>query len=215
MASREQIAREKFDVLAPRIVKALQRRGFEAFYEVTSEKALERILSLIPQDSSIAWGGSMTLNEIGLLKALKNKPYQLIDRDQGKTQSEKTALMRQAFSADFYLSSVNAMTENGVLVNIDGTGNRVAAIAYGPKNVILVVGRNKVCATLDAAKVRAQSVAAPLNAFRLKMDLPCTKAGFCAECQNPQSICAIFVETHFSRTPGRIKVILVGDELGL
>ncbi|ABN51997.1 MAG TPA: lactate utilization protein [Hungateiclostridium thermocellum] len=217
MAKSEEIIRERYKVMAPRIIKALNQRNFEAYFCETSEKAVECALSLIPQGASVAWGGSMTLEEIGLIQRLKEGNYQVIDRDTAKSQEERFSLMRQALLSDVYLASVNAMSEDGIMVNIDGRGNRISAIAFGPKTVILVVGMNKICRDLESARKRAHTYAAPNNALRLGLELPCTKTGCCFDCNknNPSSICAQIVEMHSSIVPGRIKVILVGENLGL
>ncbi|HOM02730.1 MAG TPA: lactate utilization protein [Acetivibrio sp.] len=217
MARSEEIIRERYKVMAPRIIKALNQRNFEAYFCETSQEAVECALSLIPEGASVSWGGSMTLDEIGIKEQLKKGNYQLLDRDLAKSQEERQAIMRQVFSCDVYLSSVNAMSEDGVMVNIDGMGNRISAIAFGPKAVILVVGMNKVCRDLESARKRAHTYAAPNNAIRLGLELPCTKTGCCFDCNNnnARSICAQIVEMHSNMIPGRIKVILVGENLGL
>ena len=152
-----------------------------------------------------------------MIQRLKEGNYQVIDRDTAKSQEERFSLMRQALLSDVYLASVNAMSEDGIMVNIDGRGNRISAIAFGPKTVILVVGMNKICRDLESARKRAHTYAAPNNALRLGLELPCTKTGCCFDCNknNPSSICAQIVEMHSSIVPGRIKVILVGENLGL
>ncbi|GAE89970.1 lactate utilization protein [Acetivibrio straminisolvens] len=217
MARSEEIVRERYKLMAPRIIKALNQRNFEAYFCETAKEAVEFALSLIPQGASVAWGGSMTLEEIGMIEQLKKGNYQVIDRDAAKSQEERFSLMRQALLSDVYLSSVNAISEDGIMVNIDGRGNRVSAIVFGPKTVILVVGMNKVCRDLESARKRAHTYAAPNNALRLGLELPCTKTGCCCDCNrnNTGSICAQIVEMHSSIDEGRIKVILVGENLGL
>lgn len=154
MARSEEIVRERYKLMAPRIIKALNQRNFEAYFCETAKEAVEFALSLIPQGASVAWGGSMTLEEIGMIEQLKKGNYQVIDRDAAKSQEERFSLMRQALLSDVYLSSVNAISEDGIMVNIDGRGNRVSAIVFGPKTVILVVGMNKVCRDLESARKR-------------------------------------------------------------
>jgi len=205
----------RYAALAPALVKNLQNRGFEAYFCATVADARAKVLSLIPDGASVAWGGSLSLEESGVISALKNGNYRLIDRDSAKDPAERAALMRQAFFSDTYLSSVNAISENGVMVNIDGNCNRIAAIAYGPGSVILLVGLNKLCRDAAAARERAQSFVAPANGFRLNAQLPCVKTGFCHDCLSPQCMCAQVVEMRCNRIAGRIKVVLCGESLGI
>lgn len=205
---------EFYRSIAPAVIKGLQRRNYQVYYCETAEKALETVLSLIPVGSSVSWGGSETLKEIGIIEALKNGDYHAVDRDSAATEEERFSKMREAFLCDTYLSSVNAVSENGTMFNIDGTGNRIAAIAFGPKSVILVVGMNKVCRTPAEARDRARHYAAPKNGKRQGFHLPCVKAGSCQDCYLPESMCSQIVEMRRNRVTGRIKVILVGKKLG-
>ena len=157
-------------------------------------------------------GGAMSAIEIGLVDALKAGPYNFIDRDEWE---DKRAAMLAAYDADVFLASANAMTDDGVLINIDGNSNRVSAIAQGPKKVIFIVGMNKVCGDVDGAMKRARNVAAPINAQRFGLSTPCTKTGACANCKSPHTICCQFLITRYSRHEGRIHVILVNDVLVL
>ena len=145
------------------------------------------------------------------MDAIKDGSRRYIDRE---TAADKRAAMLAAYDADVYLASANAITEDGILVNIDGNSNRVSAIAYGPRKVLFIVGMNKVCPDLDSALKRARNVAAPVNAQRFGLDTPCSKTGACMDCKSPDSICCQFLVTRFSRHPGRIQVILVNDNLG-
>lgn len=156
-------------------------------------------------------GGGMSVHEIGLVKALVEGNYNFIDRD---AVEDKRAAMLAAYDADFYLMSANAMTEDGILVNIDGNSNRVSALAQGPRKVIVIAGMNKVCDDVDGAMKRARNVAAPINAQRFGLNTPCAKTGSCMNCKSPDTICCQFLITRFSRHPGRIHVILVNDNLG-
>ena len=203
------------DKLAPRIQKALQSRRFEAYYCKTAAQAKEQALALIPEGSSVSWGGSVTIREIGLLDAVAEGPYEVIDRERAKDREERYDLMRQAFLCDAYLTSANAISEDGEFVNVDGVGNRVAAIAFGPKSVIVIIGMNKVCKTLEDAYIRARSYASPLNTVRLNLPTPCSTTGSCMNCKSEDCACSYIVTTRMSRVPGRIKVILVGEPLGL
>ena len=198
-------------LLAEKTIKGLKSRNMEGYYAEDSAEALKIALSLIPEGSSVTMGGSMSAHEIGLVDALKQGSYCFLDRDQAE---DKRAAMLAAYDADVFLSSANAMTEDGILVNIDGNSNRVSAIAQGPRKVIFIVGMNKVCSDLDGAMKRARNVAAPINAQRFGLNTPCSKTGSCMDCKSSDTICCQFLITRFSRHSGRIHVILVNDVLG-
>lgn len=199
------------ELLAQKVIKGLESRNMSGYYAKDKEEALALALKLIPENSSVTMGGCMSAHEIGLTDALKNGSYNFIDRDKA---TDKRAAMLAAYDADFFLSSVNAMTEDGVLINIDGNSNRVSAICQGPKKVIFIVGMNKVCSDVDGAMKRARNVAAPINAQRFGLSTPCAKTGSCMNCKSPDTICCQFLITRFSRHEGRIHVILVNDNLG-
>ena len=198
-------------LLAQKVIKGLESRNMSGYYAENKEEALRIALELIPKGSSVTMGGCMSAKEIGLVDALKSGEYNFIDRD---AYEDKRAAMLLAYDADVFLSSVNAMTDDGVLVNIDGNSNRVSAIAQGPKKVVFIVGMNKVCDDVDSAMKRARSVAAPINAQRFGLSTPCAKLGACMNCKSPDTICCQFLFTRFSRHAGRIHVILVNDNLG-
>ena len=207
--------RMRNDKLGQQVVKALQSRHFEAFYCPDRASALETALSLIPKEDTVSWGGSMSIQEIGLTQKLHEGPYQVLDRDLAETREQSLQIMRQAFDCGTYLASANAISEDGQLVNIDGNGNRVAAMMFGPRNVIVVAGINKVVKTLDDAMSRAQTVAAPINCQRFpELHTPCSQTGACAHCKSPDCICAYVTVTRVCRPAGKIKVILVGEALG-
>ena len=197
--------------LAAKIIKGLEERNMTGFYAESREEALAKALELIPEGSSVTMGGGMSVHEIGLTDKLKDGNYNFIDRD---AYEDKRAAMLAAYDADFFLSSCNAITEDGVLVNIDGNANRVSAICQGPKNVLFIVGMNKVCKDVDSAMKRARNVAAPINAQRFGLKTPCSATGSCMNCKSPDTICCQFLVTRFSRHKDRIKVILVNDNLG-
>ena len=199
------------ELLAQKVIKGLGSRNMTGYYAASKEEALRLALELIPKGSSVTMGGAMSAHEIGLVAALKGPDYNFIDRD---AYADKRAAMLAAYDADVFLSSVNAMTEDGILVNIDGNANRVSAIAQGPKKVVMIVGMNKVCPDVDAAMKRARNVAAPINAQRFGLSTPCAKTGACMNCKSPDTICCQFLITRFSRHKGRIHVILVNDTLG-
>ena len=196
------------------VVKNLQGRGFDACYCKSGEEAREKALEWIKEGSSVAWGGSMTIRDIGLTEAVNKGNYQAIDRDKAGTPEEKQKAAMDALSADYFLTSANGVSEDGQLVNVDGNGNRVAAIVFGPKYVIVVAGMNKVVRTAEDAMVRARTVAAPLNQQRFSKNTPCTLTGVCGDCKSPECICNQLLTTRNCRPAGRIKVILVGEELG-
>ena len=199
------------ELLAQKVVKGLESRNMTGYYAPDRETALKQALALIPEGSAVTMGGGMSVHEIGLVEALKAGRYNFIDRD---AYEDKRAAMLAAYDADVFLSSANAITEDGVLVNIDGNANRVSAIAQGPKKVIFIVGMNKVCDDVDGAMKRARNVAAPINAQRFGLSTPCAKTGACLNCKSPDTICCQFLITRYSKHPGRIHVILVNDSLG-
>ena len=212
MTYKQQIA----DRLGPLVVKALQKRGFDAYYCENREQAIEKALTMVPAHDLLSWGGSVTLDQSGIKAALRERGNPVIDRDKAQTPEEKASLTRQALLCDTFLMSANAISADGQLVNIDGTGNRVAALCYGPKNILVVAGINKVAPTLDSALLRARHTAAPLNSMRFPSDhRPCYQTGQCADCTHPDTICAQIVITRVCKPAGRIQVILIGEDLGM
>ena len=200
--------------LAKTLIKNLKRRHIEGFYCPTAEEAVQKVSELIEDGSSVTWGGTMTVRDLGIPDYLRNRgTLEVLDRDLAETPEEKQAMYLRAFSSDVYLTSANAISEDGVIVNIDGNGNRVAAITWGPKKVIFVIGLNKVAQNVEAALARARSTAAPTNAARFDIQTPCQSDGVCHNCNSPQSICNYI---HFLRNSpkGRHVVVLVGEELG-
>ena len=199
------------ELLAQKVIKGLQSRNMTGYYAASREDALKTALSLIPEGSTVTMGGAMSAHEIGLYKAMKEGNYNFIDRD---STDDKRAAMLASYDADVFLSSANAITEDGVMINIDGNANRVSAIAQGPKKVLFIVGMNKVCDDVDGAMKRARNVAAPINAQRFGLDTPCSKTGSCMNCKSPDTICCQFLITRYSKHKDRIHVILVNDSLG-
>ena len=197
------------------LVKNLKNRHFDAYYCESKEEALEMALSLIPQGDTVGWGGTVTCQQIGLLDAVRNGNFRAIDRDACATMEEREEAMRKALLADTFLTSANAISLDGQMVNIDGNGNRVAAIVYGPKQVIVVAGMNKVEDSLDAAINRARTVAAPMNQQRFGLPNPCGATGSCGDCKTETCICNHILITRHCRPVGKIKFILVGEDLGL
>ena len=206
----------RYAKLGPRVVEALKNRFFEAWYYDDPAQALDFIVSLIPREHVVSWGGSMTAEELGIQKRLAGEGYALLDRDKAASPDERQRMMRQALLSDTYITGSNAITEDGQLVNLDGNGNRVAAMCFGPAQVIVVAGMNKVVKTLDDAITRVRTIAAPLNTLRLSgRKTPCAETGVCSNCKTPDSICSFLVTTRLCKPASRIKVILIGQDLGL
>lgn len=200
--------------LAEKVIRGLQSRNMEGFYAETKEEALQLALKMIPAGSSVGWGGSASVEEIGLKKAVYEGDYVIYDRDRCKNPEEKRETELKIFGCDYFLASSNAVTEDGILVNIDGNSNRVAAIAYGPRHVIMIVGMNKIAPNEEAAWYRARNEAATINAQRFPIETPCKKTGACADCKTKDTICCQFLTTRFSKHTDRIKIILVNENLG-
>ena len=197
------------------LVKNLQSRHFEAYYCDDAAQTLEKALELIPEGASVGWGGTMSAQQIGLMEAVHAGNYRPIDRDLCKTQEERLQAMKDCLFADVFITGANALSLDGQMVNIDGAGNRVAAIVYGPGTVLVIAGMNKVEDTLDAAINRARTVAAPMNKQRFPQQTPCEVTGTCGDCKAEGCICNQILVTRHCRPAGRIKFILVGEELGL
>ena len=196
------------------LVKNLKKRHFDAVYCENKEEALQQALAWIPEGATVGWGGATTAQQIGLTEALNNGNYKTLDRDKCPTVQEREQIARKCLSADVFLTGANAISMDGQMVNIDGNGNRVAAIIYGPDSVVVIAGMNKVVDTLDAAITRARTVAAPTNQQRFGLPNPCTVTGTCADCKSETCICNHIVITRHCRPVGRIKFVLVGEELG-
>ena len=202
--------RKRNETLAKTVIKGLKSRNMSGYYAADKEEAVKLALELIPEGSTISMGGCASAQEVGLIKALKEGNYNYIDRAK---LSPRESLMA-AYDSDIFLSSANAITSDGIMVNIDGNSNRVSCIAQGPRKVVFIVGMNKVCPDLDDAMKRARNVAAPANARRFDVKTPCKETGKCFDCKSPDTICCQFLITRYSRHEGRIHVILVNDNLG-
>ena len=203
--------KKRNEILAKNVIKDLESRNMSGYYAADREEAVKKALELIPEGSSVAMGGCTTAHEIGLINVLEEGNYDYINRAK---MTPRESLMA-AYDADVFLSSANAITSDGIMVNIDGNSNRVSCIAQGPRKVVFIVGMNKVCSDLDSAMKRARNVAAPANAQRFEVKTPCKEAGKCFDCKSPDTICCQFLITRYSRHEGRIHVILVNDNLGL
>ena len=205
---------EGFARTAQSIIKELEKRNMEGFFCETSQDAVEKVLSLLPEGATISWGGSETIKECGLMDAIRNGNYTLLDRANVQGEEEYREFFSQVVKADAFLMSTNAITENGELVNIDGASNRLACLLHGPKNVFVIVGMNKLTSDVSAAIGRIRNVACPANTLRLNRNTPCALTGKCGNCFSPDSICSQIVVTRRSSQPKRIKVILVAEHLG-
>ena len=197
------------------LVKNLRSRHYEAYYCETKEAALEKALELIPKGATVGWGGAMSAQQIGLIDAVNNGEYIAIDRDKAPNPQERVKAMKRCLLADVFITGANALSMDGQMVNIDGNGNRVAAIVYGPDSVVVIAGMNKVMDSLEAAVIRARTVAAPMNKQRFALQTPCEIAGTCGDCKSEGCICNQILVTRNSKPAGRIKVVLVGEDLGL
>ncbi len=204
----------QYDKAGAKVAEALNKRYFEAYYCSDRAEALEKIPELIPQDHVVSWGGAATVDELGVKEALRQRGQAVIDRETAKDAQERQQMLKQALTCDTFLMGSNAISVDGQLVNIDGTGNRVAALCFGPTQVVVVAGMNKVAGDLDGAMRRAREVAAPMNAQRFPLKTPCVANGLCGDCKGPDSICAQIVTTRLCKPAGRIKVVLVGEDLG-
>ena len=206
--------KEYYKNLANTVLKGFEKRFMEGYYCDSVEEAKALALSLVPAGSSASFGGSVTLGETGILEALRTREdITLYDRDTANGPDEIKKIMHEALSCDYYFMSSNAITTDGELVNIDGNGNRVAALIYGPENVIIIAGMNKIVRNVEEGISRTRNVAAPPNCIRLNKNTPCAANGVCGNCLK-ETICDQIVITRASRVPNRIKVILVGEELG-
>lgn len=205
----------KYNSIANKVSDSLNKKGHDTFIAKDSKEALEILKNLIPENSTVTTGGSLTLAQIGALELFRNGKYNFLDRYVAKSKEEKEELERKAFFSDYYVCSANAITENGEIVLLDGNGNRVAAVIYGPKNVILVTSVNKIVKNVNEARERIRYIS-PMNSKRLNLNTPCAQIGYCIDCSSHQRICnyLVTIETGL-RFPGRIKVILVLEELGL
>ena len=207
--------KKRYDKAGPQVVKALEKRHFEAYYVSTAAEAVEKVVELIPKEHTVSWGGTATVDALGIKQRLAQEGIALIDRDTAQTPQERQEMLKKALTCGTFLMSSNAISKDGQLVNIAGMGNRVAAMCYGPRQVVVIAGMNKVLGTLDDAIARARNIAAPANAQRFGIKTPCGLTGQCGDCTSPDCICSYVVVTRYSMVHERIKVILVGEDLGL
>lgn len=206
--------KEAYKVKSDTIIKNLKRRNMEGYYFDNKAEAIEKVMSLIKQDDVVSWGGSYTIDELGIKKLLEEKQISVIDRDKASSPEERVKLMKQVLTADVFLTSTNAITMDGELMNVDGNGNRLAAYNYGPDSVIVVTGMNKVVPDLSVALGKIRADATVPNAFRTNSQSPCRFTGKCSECTSKDTLCCQILVTRYCKPQNRIKVILVGEHLG-
>lgn len=206
--------KEAYKVKGEAIIKNLQQRNMEGYYFDNKEEAIDKVMSLIKNDDVVSWGGSYTIDQLGIKKLLEEKGISVIDRDKAKSPEERIKLMKKALTADVFLTSTNAITMDGELMNIDGNGNRLAAYNYGPDTLIVVAGMNKVVPDLSDALNKIRAEATIPNAFRTNSQPPCKVTGKCSECTMQDTMCCQILVTRYSKLKNRIKVILVGEPLG-
>lgn len=206
--------RAAYRTAATTLIKKLELRNMEGYYCDTAAEAVELVRGMIPAGDSITWGGSVTFTETGMKAALEEGPWKLLDRTQAVTEDEKREMWRDRASADWFFMSTNAITASGELVNIDGNGDRLSLLVHGPAHVVVLAGMNKLVADVDAGIKRIRTMSCPPNAARLHTQTPCELTGVCAECHAEHCMCCEEVITRHSRHPGRIKVVLIGEDLG-
>lgn len=200
--------------LYKKVIKALCLNHFDARYFKTREEAIEAVLSCVKKTDIVSFGGSVTVSELGILEKIGAIGCNILDRSKGTTPQEKEDIARAGLLSDVYLMSSNAITQDGYLFNIDGVGNRIAALTYGPKTVFILAGVNKIVRDTEEAVQKVRNYTAPLNAQRFEIDTPCKKTKECGDCKSLTSICSVFTLTRLCRPAGRIKVFLINEELG-
>ena len=205
---------EAFAAMAKTIIANLEKRNMEGYYFENSSECVKAIIDSIPSGSVISWGGSETVKEMGLMEAVHNGSYELIDRTAAQNPEEARQIYAKTVLADYYLMSSNALTIGGELINIDGNGNRVACLIQGPAHVIIVVGMNKIVTDVESGVARVRNMASPANAIRLNKKIPCASTGHCHDCLSPDCFCNQIVITRRSGHEGRIRVYLVAEDLG-
>ncbi len=204
-----------YDLAGQTTVEALKKRHFDAYYVETKEEAEALLWTLIPSEHSVGWGGSDTVQSLDLPQKLRDRGYTVIDRDTAKSPEERQDIMRQALHSDTFLMSANAISSDGQMVNIDGNGNRIAALMFGPKSVIVLAGMNKVVKTLDDAIHKVRHFTAPLRTQCFDYaKTPCKVTGTCHDCASPDCSCAQMAITRMGRPAKRIKFILIGEDIG-
>ena len=207
------LLKHHYELIGKKVVEALNKNRFKAEYTDSKAEAVEAILRLIKAQDTIGMGGSMTLHELNVCKLLGDMGNKVFDH-QGLPPAEAYLVRRQQPTADVFLASSNAVTLDGKIVNVDGVGNRVAALTFGPKRVIVVMGANKIVKDENDARRRIEITAAPMNADRLKRKTPCVLSGVCSDCNSPERICSLTSIMHRAPSTSDFHVIIVGEALG-
>lgn len=198
-----------------RTIEALNKNNMNGYFVKNKEDLIKKIKELVPENSVVSCGGSMSLFECGVIEHLRSKRYKFLDRyKEGLTKDEINKIFKESFFADAYFASSNAVTEDGKLYNVDGNGNRVAAILFGPEKVILIVGINKIVKNIEEAVIRNREISAPANAKRLNKLTPCAKVGYCMDCKSSDKICREFTVIASQSNKDRIHVIFINEEVG-
>lgn len=209
------VLKKTYETQANMVIKALEKRNMKGYYCPDCASAVKLAGELVPAGSTVAFGGSVSLSESGVMDMLRSRDdIRLIDRSKANSPEEIKQMYRDSFSSDVYFMSTNAITADGELVNIDGNGNRVAALIYGPDKVVMIVGMNKLVSSIADAINRVSDIAAPANGVRLNKQTPCALTGFCHECFSPDCMCSHTVITRRCSIPDRIHVILIGESIG-
>jgi hypothetical protein len=217
-----EVERWQYDALGEKVVSALRKNDFDAHYFPSRDRAVNHVFGLVPEGSTVAIGGSVSLHELNLIDGLREKGFQLITiYEPDLSPEEMVSRMRRQLTSDVFLSSVNALTLDGYLVNVDSSGNRIAAMTFGPNKVILLVGANKICGNVDLALERVRSVAAPRNVKRINLykekihlDNPCAETGICSDCRSKTRICRVYAVTRRKPMYTDVTVVVVGESLG-
>ena len=204
-----------YQTMAETVIKELKRRNMEGFYCPDRAAAAELVCSLVPQGASVSWGGSATISQLGVLSRLEKARCRMIEYPAREKVHIGSPIFQQVAGADVFLMGTNAITRSGELVNIDGASNRLSSLLHGPKQVLVVAGINKLVKTVEDGIHRIQTSVAPVLAERTGRKTPCAVTGVCSSCSSPDCMCCNIVITRHSRYTGRIKVILVGEALGV
>ncbi len=206
------------ELIARKTIQSLENNNIAALYAETADDACLQVLHRIPEGSKVGYGGSLTLDQLGLKETIRKGKYNLLYRQlYGMSEDEQDKVRRESLFSDVFLMSTNALTMEGHLVNIDGIGNRVAALIFGPPKIIVISGVNKIVPDYEAAVYRIKNHVAPIHAKRRNKNLPCAETGFCVNCHSPERFCnaLVVIEHQYLKNKDRITVVIVGEELGI
>ena len=201
--------------MADHVIEGLKKRNMEGYYCATKEEAADLIMGMIEPGSKVTWGGSKSMGDLGLMERITNGDYQVISYPMHEKEIAGNPIYQNVVGADYFLMGTNAITVNGELINVDGASNRVGCLVHGPKHVIIIAGINKLVKTVEDGYNRIQTQICPIIADATNRKTPCGVAGFCADCHSPECMCCNIVVTRHSRYNGRIKVVIVGEHVGI